>query len=480
VSKTPIVIWGIVIIVVVNTFGAIITVFRQQRDIAATWAWLLVLILLPIVGFILYLFFGQKISEEKIYDLKTQARLGIDQRVTEQKERMRQLKTQAEPTLSPEIQSLINLFLVSNTAVLTRENQVSVLTELPEAYQRLLIDINSARDHVHLEYYAFFESAHGKQLVNLLAYKAQQGVKVRVIYDAFGSQKISRHFFKPLLKAGGQVTPFFSSKFRFINFRFNFRNHRQFAIIDGNTAFLGDFNQFNYYRGSLARDTRLKITGDGVLSFQARFFMDWNAATRQSKVYYSPAYFPTSAEHGTTNMQLVSGGPDRELPEIKLGFLKTIAAAKKRLWIQTPYFIPDDSVLAALVLAINSGVTVKIMIPENPKHRLVHQANLYYARQIVRAGGQVYLYQSSGFRVRAMMIDGQLAAIGTANLDIRSFKLNFETTCFLYDPSLTTQLEQDFQIDLKLCLPLTKQRLAQQTTGQRMRQDLARLLAPIL
>ena len=179
-------------------------------------------------------------------------------------------------------------------------------------------------------------------------------------------------------------------------------------------------------------------------------------------------------------MQLVSGGPDRELPEIKLGFLKTIAAAKKRLWIQTPYFIPDDSVLAALVLAINSGVTVKIMIPENPKHRLVHQANLYYARQIVRAGGQVYLYQSSGFRVRAMMIDGQLAAIGTANLDIRSFKLNFETTCFLYDPSLTTQLEQDFQIDLKLCLPLTKQRLAQQTTGQRMRQDLARLLAPIL
>ena len=222
------------------------------------------------------------------------------------------------------------------------------------------------------------------------------------------------------------------------------------------------------------------MSGDGVLSFQSRFFMDWNAATQRQKVYYSQHYFPSSVEHGKTSMQLVSGGPDRDLPEIKLGFLKLIAAAKKRLWIQTPFFIPDDSVLAALILAINSGVTVKIMIPEKAKHSLVQHANLYYARQIVKAGGQIYLYKAGAFRARTMMVDGQLSAVGTANLDIRSFKLNFETTNFLYDPALTNTLELTFQKDLKASVPLTKQQLNAQTTNQRLSQDLARLLAPIL
>ncbi|WP_337962096.1 phospholipase D-like domain-containing protein [Latilactobacillus sakei] len=160
--------------------------------------------------------------------------------------------------------------------------------------------------------------------------------------------------------------------------------------------------------------------------------------------------------------------------------MKLIAAAKKRLWIQTPFFIPDDSVLAALILAINSGVTVKIMIPEKAKHSLVQHANLYYARQIVKAGGQIYLYKASAFRARTMMVDGQLSAVGTANLDIRSFKLNFETTSFLYDPALTNTLELTFQKDLKASVPLTKQQLNAQTTNQRLSQDLARLLAPIL
>ncbi|MFL2080955.1 cardiolipin synthase [Latilactobacillus sakei] len=477
---TTIIIIILSLILVINTIGAIITVFRQSRDIAATWAWLLVLILLPVIGFGFYLFFGKKLSAEHLYDLRTQAKLGIDERVTQQKAELRQRRKQNHHSTTPEIQSLINLFLVSNTAVLTQENKVSVLTDTTTAQERLLADMSRARDHIHLEYYAFFDDPFGHILIKTLAYKAYQGVKVRVIYDGFGSQKIPRSFFKPLEEAGGQVTPFFSSRFRLINFRLNFRNHRQLVVIDGNTAYLGNFNQHSVDTHLPVRDTRLRISGDGVLSFQSRFFMDWNAATQRQKVYYSQHYFPTSAEHGQTSMQLVSGGPDRDLPEIKLGFLKLIAAAKKRLWIQTPFFIPDDSVLAALILAINSGVTVKIMIPEKAKHSLVQHANLYYARQIVKAGGQIYLYKASAFRARTMMVDGQLSAVGTANLDIRSFKLNFETTSFLYDPALTNTLELTFQRDLKDSVPLTKQQLNAQTTNQRLSQDLARLLAPIL
>ncbi|WDC92047.1 cardiolipin synthase [Latilactobacillus curvatus] len=475
---TAIIIWGIALIWIANTIGAVITVFRQQRDIAATWAWLLVLIFLPIIGFVLYLFFGKKLPEDHMVDLKTQERLGIDALVTSQKAALRQ--AQKQHTLPPETQSLINLFLVSNTAVVTQENNVTILTDLKAAYQQLLTDVNRAQDHIHLEYYAFYDNEHGRQLVNLLAYKALRGVKVRVMYDAFGSQHLSRQFFKPLEAAGGQVVPFFSSRFRFVNLRFNFRNHRQLAVIDGNTAYLGDFNQNNHHVNIPARDTRIRITGDGVLSFQARFFMDWNAATRQEKVYYSPQYFPNSDEHGQTSMQLVSSGPDRELDEIKLGFLKMIAAAKKRLWIQTPYFIPDDSVLAALVLAINSGVTVKIMMAKRAKHKMIHHASLYYARQIVKAGGQIYFSESTGFKSRVMLVDEQLAAVGTANLDIRSFRLNFETTAFLYDAQLATELEQSFTADLKECLPFTKQRIQEQSNQERWSQDLARLFAPIM
>lgn len=475
---TAIIIWGMALVWIANTIGAVITVFRQQRDIAATWAWLLVLIFLPIIGFILYLFFGKKLPEDYMVDLKTQERLGLDALVTTQKAALRQ--AQKQHILSPETQRLINLFLVSNTAVVTQENCVTILTDLKAAYQRLLTDINQAQDHIHLEYYAFYDNEHGRQLVNLLAYKALRGVKVRVMYDAFGSQHLSRQFFKPLEAAGGQVVPFFSSRFRIVNLRFNFRNHRQLAVIDGNTAYLGDFNQNNHHTGSPARDTRIRVTGDGVLSFQARFFMDWNATTRQEKVYYSPQYFPDSDEHGQTSMQLVSSGPDRELDEIKLGFLKMIAAAKKRLWIQTSYFIPDDSVLAALILAINSGVTVKIMIPKRAKHRIIHHASLYYAKQIVKAGGQIYFSESTGFKSRVMLVDGQLAAVGTANLDIRSFKLNFETTAFLYDAQLATELEQSFTADLKDCLPFTKQRIQEQSNQERWSQDLARLFAPIM
>ncbi|KRM22278.1 cardiolipin synthetase [Latilactobacillus graminis DSM 20719] len=452
--------------------------FRQQRDIAATWAWLLVLIFLPIIGFILYVFFGKKLPEDHMTDLKTQSRLGIDALVTTQKAALRQAKYQR--ALSPEIQNLINLFLVSNTAVLTQENNVTVLTDLKAAYQQLLADINQAQNHIHLEYYAFYDNQHGRQLINLLASKALRGVKIRVMYDAFGSQHLPHRFFKPLEVAGGQVVPFFSSRFRFFNLRFNFRNHRQFAIIDGNIAYLGDFNQNNHNVNLPARDTRIRVTGDGVLSFQARFFMDWNAATRQDKIYYSSQYFPDLDEHGKTSMQLVSSGPDRELDEIKLGFLKMIAAAKKRLWIQTPYFIPDDSVLAALMLAINSGVTVKIMMPQRAKHKLIHHASLYYARQIVKVGGQIYFSESTGFKSRVMLVDDQLAAVGTANLDIRSFKLNFETTAFLYDAQLVHELEASFKADLKNCLPYTKQRIQEQSTQERLSQDLARLFAPIM
>ncbi|UTB70526.1 hypothetical protein A4W71_05255 [Latilactobacillus curvatus] len=170
---TAIIIWGIALIWIANTIGAVITVFRQQRDIAATWAWLLVLIFLPIIGFVLYLFFGKKLPEDHMVDLKTQERLGIDALVTSQKAALRQ--AQKQHTLPPETQSLINLFLVSNTAVVTQENNVTILTDLKAAYQQLLTDVNRAQDHIHLEYYAFYDNEHGRQLVNLLAYKALRG-----------------------------------------------------------------------------------------------------------------------------------------------------------------------------------------------------------------------------------------------------------------------------------------------------------------
>lgn len=480
------------LIIIVNTFLAVITVFKEKRDIAATWAWLLVLNLLPIIGFILYLFAGKKISKEKIFDLKAQTKLGIDQLVNLQKEQWNRQELLPSDLLTNEARQAAHLFLEADQAIFTKNNSLSIFTDGHAKFDALLNDIAQAKDHIHVEYYSIFSDEIGTKFLTALKEAVKRGVKVKVIYDSMGSRGQRHNFFAEFEKLGGQAEPFFGSKRAPIHSpRINYRDHRKIVVIDGTISYIGGFNVGDQYLGRSAkfgywRDTHVRIDGNATVALQSRFLMDWNATIKNSKgrtkIEYSDSYFPLRHEStaGSTGIQIVSSGPDSETEAIKLGYLKLISSANEYIYIQTPYLIPDDSVLEALSLAALSGVKVKIMIPSMPDHIFVYRATQYYAKTLLEKGIEIYQYENGFLHSKTVVIDGQLCSIGSANMDIRSFKLNFETNAFCYDRHLANEFKKIYENDLQYCQQLTLDYFDKQSNWLKFKQYFSRLLSPIL
>ncbi|WEV56002.1 cardiolipin synthase [Ligilactobacillus acidipiscis] len=474
----------------VNTLFAIVTVFKEKRDIAATWAWLLVLNLLPGIGFLIYLFAGKKISKERIFDIKVQEKLGIDQLVSLQKEQWSEKELLPYDVLTNEAQQTARLFLDAGQAIFTNHNEVKVFTDGKDKFSKLLDDIQHAKDHIHIEYYTFYSDKIGHQILQALQEAQKRGVTVRVIYDSMGSRGQTRHFFKPLEELGGQAEPFFGSKKSYFHSpRLNYRDHRKIVVIDGVIGYIGGFNIGDQYLGRLEkfgywRDTHLRVVGNAAVALQSQFFMDWNATVKNSPesapIEYADRYFPLQRGQGTTGIQIVSSGPDNETEAIKLGYLKMISNAHDYIYIQTPYLIPDDSVMETLGVAALSGVKVKIMIPSKPDHAFVYRATEYYAQELLEKNVEIYKYDNGFMHAKTMVVDGQMCSVGSANLDFRSFKLNFEVNAFCYDRKLTIELTDIFAQDLNNCTKLTPEYFSKQSRWMKFKQYFSRLLSPIL
>lgn len=466
------------------------TVFKEKRDIAATWAWLLVLNLLPGIGFLIYLFAGKKISKERIFDIKVQEKLGIDQLVSLQKEQWSEKELLPYDVLTNEAQQTVRLFLDADQAIFTNHNEVKVFTDGKDKFSKLLDDIKHAKDHIHIEYYTFYSDKIGHQILQALQEAQKRGVTVRVIYDSMGSRGQTRHFFKPLEELGGQAEPFFGSKKAYLHSpRLNYRDHRKIVVIDGVIGYIGGFNIGDQYLGRLEkfgywRDTHLRVVGNAAVALQSQFFMDWNATVKNSPesapIEYADRYFPLQRGQGTTGIQIVSSGPDNETEAIKLGYLKMISNAHDYIYIQTPYLIPDDSVMETLGVAALSGVKVKIMIPSKPDHAFVYRATEYYAQELLEKNVEIYKYDNGFMHAKTMVVDGQMCSVGSANLDFRSFKLNFEVNAFCYDRKLTIELTDIFAQDLNNCTKLTPEYFSKQSRWMKFKQYFSRLLSPIL
>jgi len=475
-------------IILINGLFAVITVLRQPRDIAATWAWLLVLILLPVVGFILYLFTGRGLSRKKIFQSQSQINDGVLALVDIQRQENRRNELLPKKVLSSEATEMVNLFLNINNAPVLKDNHVTLYTDGTEKFAALFADIKKATKSIHIEYYTIYNDQIGNELQALLVQKAQEGVAVNVLYDAWGSQGATQKWWRPLEEAGGHARTFFSSKHSITDFRLNFRDHRKIVVLDGTIGYIGGFNVGDQYLGRSAkfgnwRDTHMRITGNAVLALQVRFLMDWNASVEEAiRLTYSESHFPIAAEanRGTAAMQIVSSGPDKLDEQIKLGYLKMISSAKKKLWIQTPYLVPDDSIIDALTTAAMSGVDVRIMTPSMPDHPFIYRATQYYSQLLHEAGIKIYAYQDGFLHAKTVVMDGHISTIGSANMDIRSFKLNFEANAFIYDPKLARQLEQIYLEDIKNAVLLTDEMIAQQSAWLRFKQKFSRLLSPIL
>lgn len=476
------------IVIFVNSVLAMITIFSDRnRDITSIWAWLLVIIMLPGVGFVIYLFLGRKISKENIFDLKKQKHIGQSEKINKQKLYLRKkLRTQAQNNnISPQTE-MANMLSHMSNSMLTYGNRVKIFNDGHEKFSSLLEDIEKAEDHIHLVYYIFRGDKIGKKIKDALERKANQGVDVKVLYDPVGARLLNKSFFGKLENFGGLAYPSFGSKFHLLNIRLNFRNHRKIVVIDGKIAYTGGFNVGDEYVGGNEemgywRDTHLKIEGPGVGPLQTRFFMDWNAsADAKDHLQYEAHYFPRSKVEGDINLQVVSSGPDSEMQEIKKGYIKMISMAKETISIQTPYFIPDDSIFESLQIAILSGVEVRLMIPNKPDHPFIYQATLSYAQQLHEAGGKVYIYDKGFIHSKTMVVDNEILTIGTANMDIRSFKLNFEVNVFLYNQPLAKEYFEVFESDIKDSYQLTDEIIDNYSLWQIFKQQFSRLLSPIL
>ncbi|MDV6378501.1 cardiolipin synthase [Sporosarcina sp. GW1-11] len=470
---------------IINIFLAIVLIFLERRDPASTWAWLLVLFFVPIGGFIIYLLLGRQLREKQLFRWEGRNKIGIEKLIAYQLEA---IEDESFEFLKPDTEKyhdMIYLHLRNNHSVLTQDNDLQIFTDGKKKFGSLLHDLEYAKDHIHIQYYIFRLDGIGQQIVDILVRKAKAGVKVRVLFDDIGSRGLHVKHFRELTANGGEVAAFFPATLPLINPRLNYRNHRKLVIIDGRIGYIGGFNVGDEYLGlskkfGYWRDTHLRMEGSAVHPLQTRFILDWNQASAKTNIQYIEHFFPAIPRKGTVGIQIVSSGPDSEWEDIKDGYLKMIFLAKDYIYIQTPYFIPDTSVLDALRIACLSGVDVRIMIPNKPDHMFVYWATYSNVGLLLKAGAKVYIYDNGFIHAKQIVVDDQVSTVGTANIDVRSFRLNFEVNAFIYDREISHELAEIFEQDIQYCTELTYENYLERARMIKVKESISRLLSPIL
>ena len=464
-----------------------LVVFFERRNPASTWAWLLVLLFVPVLGFIAYMIFGRNSKREKMFREKTQYDKEVyykyllhDVHSAEQIKRQKEFIEKGELVEEEYLTDLAQLHLNSGNWM-TFNNQVEYFNSGKEKFEALVQDIRNAKKFIHLEYYIWRGDRLGTRLVEELTKKAAEGVEVRILYDSIGNARLPRYFFDELHQAGGYTAAFLP---RFV-VRLNYRNHRKLAIIDGEIGYIGGFNVGDEYLGIVQRygpwrDTHLRFQGDAIDQMQMRFIKDWNFTAKDGFIRLSDTYFPQRAQFDGVRTQIVSSGPDTQWKNIRNGYFKMINEAESHIYLTTPYFVPDDGIFEALRVAALSGLDVRILIPGNPDHFFVYWASMSYLGELLEAGVRVYQYEKGFIHAKVLTIDGVVSSVGSANMDIRSFELNFEVNAFMYDEAVTARLEQDFQNDLRSSVEITKEWYHRRRWWFKVHEAIARLISPML
>lgn len=476
------------IVLVINVILSGLVVFFERRNPASTWAWLLVLLFIPIFGFIVYMIFGRNSKREKMFREKEK----YDQEVyykylfhdvhSAEKVKLQKefIENKGKLVDAEYVTDLAHLHLNSGNWM-TFNNQVEYFNNGKEKFEALVQDIRNAKKFIHLEYYIWRGDRLGTRLVEELTKKAAEGVEVRILYDGIGNARLPKYFFDKFHDAGGYTAAFLP---RFV-VRLNYRNHRKLAIIDGEIGHIGGFNVGDEYLGIVKRygpwrDTHLRFQGDAIDQMQMRFIKDWNFTAKKGIIQLSEKYFPKRAQFDGVRTQIVSSGPDTQWKNVRNGYFKMINEAESHVYLTTPYFVPDDGIFEALRVAALSGLDVRIIIPGNPDHFFVYWASMSYLGELLEAGVKVYQYERGFIHAKVLTIDGTVASVGSANMDIRSFDLNFEVNAFMYDEDITKVLEDDFMNDLRCCVEITKEWYQRRRCWFKVHEAIARLISPML
>ena len=461
-------------------------VFLERKKFTTIVCWTTILTILPIVGYVFYIVMGnglsirtrRMINKHKLYELNYN-------------ERIRDILLMQE-NLRAELKDDVGLVkcCYSFGSVLCPGNDVKFYRWGIDKFSDLKRDLLLAKETINMEYYIFADDEAGKEIMNILINKVKEGVKVKFIYDSIGCLGAPRRFFRKLKKAGGEVAEFFPpfAHIRMLNLKMNYRNHRKIVVIDGKIAYTGGMNIRNDHiygtekKTSPWRDTHIRIAGSGVYILQNIFLNDWRYCVKEEKDaedYVRAGYFPKVEVTGGINLQVVESGPDTPIQKIKETYIKMITNAKSHVFIQSPYFVPDDSFLSAIKIALASGVKVGIMIPSKPDHKAIFHVSISYLKELLDLGANVYMFK--GFlHSKAMIVDDNKLSIGTCNTDNRSFALNFEDTVIMYSKKLTAQYEKSVLEDIKNSIVVDQTYYKKRRWYTKFLQAVFRLGAPIL
>lgn len=471
-------------IFILNIVLAVVVIIFERRNVNNTWTWLMIMLFIPILGFVLYLFLGQDLRRKKFFVLKKEEESILLRFSDEQKKLLNDPLVMLHHPILNEFHDVANLNLASDNFVVTNNNKVTILNNGIEKFPLLIDCIKNAKSFIHMQYYIFQNDNLGNEVLNLLIDKAEAGVEVKLLYDGMGCLRNPKEFFKPLVDAGGKVYCFFPPFIPYVNIRINYRNHRKICVIDGEHGFIGGLNIGDEYLGlskkfGFWRDMHLHLEGDAVNYLEIRFLMDWRFASNDDFLI-TEKYFPKKKCEVQTAVQIISSGPDSDWGSIRNTYLKLINKAQHSIYIETPYFIPDESIQTALKIACLSGVEVKIIIPNKPDHPFIHWASKSYIWELVHCGAHCYTYDNGFIHSKMVSIDGKMCTIGTANMDIRSFNLNFEVNAIIYDEGITRKVDQYFMEDILSSTMLTTELYNKRTTIIKFKESVYRLLSPIL
>lgn len=463
----------------------IIVLVLENENPVQTLAWILVLIYIPVVGFIFYLFFGRNWRKERLFSRKgLEDALNLD-------ELWLPGDDCSTDGLSPLAKRIISLLKSNSKAILTCHNQVQIYAETDEAMACILENIAEAKDHVHLEYFSVANDETGQRFKEALIRKVKEGVQVRFIYDDVGCWKLGRKYKKELREAGVEFEPFMPAWIPLLNSRANYRNHRKIVIVDGHIAYLGGLNIGNKYMSKdkyygYWRDNVLRIHGEGAISLQALFLVDWYFVTKQNLFTKDGAsrYLRLPPEEvkllEDIHMQIVASGPDTDHASIMQAYFFAISNAQRSIRITSPYLILNESLLMALKTAALSGVKIDIIVPGKADHHIVWYGSRSYFKELLEVGINIYDYKAGFLHAKIMIVDEEILSIGTANMDLRSFNHNFEATAMIYHPPTVAQAMEAFNEDLGRSEQITLEQIKNKNIFVRSMESICRLFSPLL
>lgn len=470
------------IIFIINTLLIISVIFIEYKNPSETLLWVVILSIFPILGILIYLMFGSTFGIKLTYMIRSK-KLGNEYRkiIFEQLNKVKVTHVFKEKLSDEQIESMVNFNLNYSNSLLTDNNKIDQITSGQEKYERLFKDIEKAEVSIHIQYYSIHNDSVGRRLIELLTDKAVQGVEVKVMYDSIGSIATPKRVFKSLIEAGGKVKkikPFFT----------HYRNHRKIVVIDGLTAYIGGMNIGEKYINLSKvktpwRDTQIRIQGDGVYLLQYYFLFDWFYVNSPKDLNISDIniseLFPRHSIKEKLPCQFIAGGVDTDKEYIKMSYMKLINTAKDKIMLQSPYFIPDSSIMDAFKIAAASGVKIELMLPEVKPSFFLESVGNYYISQLIDYGVKVYKYKGY-IHAKTISIDTLATCIGSVNMDIRSLKVDDEICAFIYNKKFAESYEEIFEMDKSNCSELDYEAFKNRRLLKKVVERFFRLFEPLM